>query len=308
MLSGTHQSNTFGFSYRSRPYVKVQDGCNSACTYCIIPKARGKSRSVDISDILAQTMELEAQGYREIVLTGIHLGSYGKDSKPKLKLSHLIETLLHKTTIHRIRLSSIEVNEVDDDILGLLKEKRICKHIHVPLQSGDDTVLADMNRKYRSRDYRSVIESIANQVPGVAIGTDVIVGFPGEGEKEFSNTRNLLDALPLAYMHIFPFSPRPGTVASAMTGQVSSPVKKQRWSELNSINLHKKTLYMSSQANRVLDVIVEDNYDDQSVVGTSSNYLRIMVCAEGYPKKSLVYVRIAGIERNMLKGYPIEKL
>ena len=307
MLSIRTKSNCSVFSARSRPYLKIQDGCNSACSYCVVPKARGRSRSLAVSEIIDQVLRLESCGYHEIVLTGIHLGSYGKDLKPKLKLSNIVGTILEKTNISRIRLSSIELNEIDGNIVELLREERICRHVHVPLQSGDDTILKRMNRSYTKEDYIRAIETVSRSVPEIAIGTDVIVGFPGEGEKEFLNTRNLLGTLPLAYIHIFPFSPRPDTVAFGMDNQVPYDIKKERFQEINALNNDKKFTYMSSQLDRTLGVVVEEQYNDEAAIGRSSNYLKIKVCSRKYQRKSLVYVRTAGIEGNLINGFPIEK-
>jgi len=295
------------FSFRSRPYIKIQDGCNSACAYCIVPKARGKSRSLEVSEILQQALAFESRGYNEIVLTGINIGFFGKDLKPKIKLSDILITLLEKTTIQRIRLSSIELSEIGNELIELLKEERICRHLHIPLQSGDDAVLKRMDRSYSAGDYVRIIESIITKVPGIAIGTDIIVGFPGESEKEFSNTRELLASLPLSYMHIFPFSPRPDTPAFKMSDQIAFISKRERYNELNSLNTGKKIAYMSSQMNKILDVIIEERCDDQTMIGTSSNYLKIKVCSNGYPRKSLVHVRVSEREGNILKGFPIVK-
>jgi len=292
---------------RSRPFVKIQDGCNFTCTYCIVPKARGRSRSLAVSDVLEQVLKLESCGFNEIVLTGIHLGSYGKDLSPQLKLSDIITILLDNTRLRRIRLSSIEMNEVDAELLDLLQEERICKHLHIPLQSGDDSILKHMNRAYSAKAYVRVIESALTCVPDIAIGTDIIVGFPGEGEKEFLNSKSLLDSLPLAYIHVFPFSLRPETAACTMSSQVSSAVKKERAKALNDLNIGKKFTYMSSHVNKTLDVVVEELPDDQTAIGTSGNYLKVKVCSNACPKQSLVYVRTTGIEGDLLSGVPIEK-
>jgi threonylcarbamoyladenosine tRNA methylthiotransferase MtaB len=261
-----------------------------------------------ISDIAEKVAEFSLNGYKEVILTGIHLGSYGYDLKPKLKLSNLLITLLEKTTIERIRLSSIEVNEVDNDLIALLKEKRICCHVHIPLQSGDDRILKLMNRMYKARDFHKIIEKIVVCVPDIAIGTDVIVGFPSEGEKEFSNTRHLLDILPITYMHIFPFSARPNTLASKMGNQVHSMVKKERFTELNTLNINKRTTYMNLQTGKTLDVIIEEHGTENTSIGTSGNYLKVRLHTKEYSKKSLVQVRITGVEKNMLQGIPIGNL
>lgn len=307
-LTGHNASNNLVYSNRSRPYVKVQDGCNGSCSYCIVPKARGKSHSMTISDIAEKVAEFTLNGYKEVILTGIHLGSYGYDLKPKLKLSHLLISLLEKTNIERIRLSSIEVNEVDNDLIALLREKRICCHVHIPLQSGDDKILKLMNRTYKARDFPNIVEKILKNIPDIAIGTDVIVGFPGEGEKEFSNTRHLLDILPITYMHIFPFSARPNTLASKMGSQVHSMIKKKRFAELNALNIKKRKAYMNLQAGKTLDVIIEEHGPENTSVGTSSNYLKVRLHSKEYSKKSLAQVRITGIEKNMLQGIPIGDL
>ena len=308
MLTDNILSATYSYSSRSRPYLKVQEGCNFACTYCIVPLARGKSVSLDVSEVIRQANEFEASGYNEIVLTGIHLGSYGYDLRPRTRLSELLKTLLKKTKIHRIRLSSIEINEVDDELIGLLKEQRICKHIHLPLQSGDDAVLRLMNRRYTSDVYVSTVENIIKNVPDIAIGTDVIVGFPGEGDKEFLNTMELLSSMPIAYMHIFPFSSRPNTLASKMSMQNTPSVKRERFNELNALNIKKKRAFMLSQINKTLDIIIEEHCPENISSGTSNNYLKVKIPSRMYPKRTLVYVRVSGIEGNILEGEPIEKL
>jgi threonylcarbamoyladenosine tRNA methylthiotransferase MtaB len=307
-LTGYNASNNLIYSNRSRPYVKVQDGCNGSCSYCIVPKARGKAHSITVSDVAEIVADFSMNGYKEVILTGIHLGSYGYDLKHKLKLSNLITTLLEKTDIERIRLSSIEINEVDSDLIALLKEKRICCHVHIPLQSGDDRILKLMNRMYKAKDFHNIIENIRINVPDIAIGTDVIVGFPGEGEEEFSNTRHLLDILPITYMHIFPFSARPNTLASKMANQVHSMIKRNRFNELNILNIKKRKAYMNLQTGKTLDVIIEEQGPENTSVGTSGNYLKVRLHSKEYSKKSLVQVRITGIEKNMLQGIPIGNL
>lgn len=308
MLSNNTSSITFSYSNKSRPYLKVQDGCNLLCTYCVVPMARGRSRSLEVSEVIRRAKEIEDCGYREIVLTGIHLGTYGYDLRPKTKLSELIKALLKETEILRIRLSSLEINEIDAELIELLQEERICKHIHLPLQSGDDTILRLMNRMYTSKDYALAVENIIRHVPGIAIGTDVIVGFPGEGDKEFENTKKLLDSLQIAYMHIFPFSPRPNTLASQMDRQNTPLVKKKRFTELNALNIRKKMAYMSSQIDKTLDVVIEEKNEDNIAIGTSGNYLKVKMALDGYPKGALVRVRVSGIEGNFLIGKLIEKL
>jgi threonylcarbamoyladenosine tRNA methylthiotransferase MtaB len=301
-------SNNLSYSSKARPYIKVQDGCNNACTYCIVPKSRGRSISTNIAEIIEQVDNFVSAGYKEIVLTGIHLGSYGYDLKHKSKLSQLLKTVLYQTKINRIRLSSIEVNEVDDEIVELLQENRICKHVHVPLQSGDNRILSRMNRTYTAEEYVSVIDNIIKKSPGISIGTDVIVGFPGESNKEYLNTKRILESLPITYMHIFPFSPRPNTIALKMPMQLTSSEKKERFDGLNALNSAKKLAYMSAHIGKTLDIVVEGRGDDRAALGTSSNYLKVKIPSDGYKPKSLVYVGIAGLEGNLLKGIPIDNM
>jgi threonylcarbamoyladenosine tRNA methylthiotransferase MtaB len=305
-----HEAREISLSYssKSRPSIKVQDGCNYACSYCIVPKARGRAQSIQSGIVVDQILNLEVQGYSEIVLTGIHLGSYGHDLNPKQKLSDLIETILNKTKIKRIRLSSIGVNEIDNRIAELLQETRICKHLHVPLQSGNDMILKRMNRLYDATSYLEKISTIIVKNPNIAIGTDVIVGFPGENDLAFLKTKDLIEEIPFSYLHIFPFSSRPGTAASRMIDQIEVAVKKKRHDVLNLLNNVKKTAYMSSQINKTLEIVVEDEDPDQGMVGTSSNYLKIRVRSKEYPRKSLVTVSIAGRAGDALMGVPIEKL
>ncbi len=308
LIAGNKESIGLCFSNRSRPYIKVQDGCNHSCSYCIVPRARGKSRSKEISNVVEEALGFESLGFNEIVLTGIHLGLYGVDLEPKVKLSDMILTLLKRTQINKIRLSSIEVNEIDECLMEMLSEERICKHLHIPLQSGDNWILQRMKRRYTSQYYMNSIEKIMLKAPEIALGTDLVVGFPGEGESEYLKTRGFVDSIPFSYMHIFPFSARPDAPASQMPAQIGSYVKKERCSELNVLQYRKKETYASLQIGRVLDVIVEEECDEDTVVGTSSNYLRVLIKSKEYPKKSLVRVRITGGDGAFLSGIPIGRM
>jgi threonylcarbamoyladenosine tRNA methylthiotransferase MtaB len=307
MLVGITSCNNISYSSRSRPHVKVQDGCNYSCSYCIVPLARGKSRSVEPKTILKHIHSFVESGFQEIVLTGIHLGSYGNDFDPQLKLSDLIKTILKETNIHRIRLSSLEVKEVDDELIELLQSERICRHIHLPLQSGDDTILKLMNRTYSSREFISVVEKILSRIPDICLGADVIAGFPCEGIMEFSNTKKLIEQLPVSYMHIFPFSPRPKTLAALMKNRVADSEKKRRFLELNELNKVKKISYISSQIGRTLEIVVEDKHDDTSCLGTSSNYLKILTSACTSSEKTCMNVRVTQADGFVLLGTPIDE-
>ncbi|MEW6586153.1 MAG: tRNA (N(6)-L-threonylcarbamoyladenosine(37)-C(2))-methylthiotransferase MtaB [Nitrospirota bacterium] len=303
MIDNSCESTTYTcHSTRARPYVKVQDGCNLSCSYCIVPKARGRSVSIPQDEVIEQILALEDRGYREVVLTGIHLGSYGYDLQPKVLLSHLLDAILKRTASIRLRLSSLELHEMTGDIIESLGHERICPHLHLPLQSGDDSILRKMNRQYTVREYRNVVERLMKIAPGVALGTDVIAGFPGEGQHEFNNTMAFLEEMPLAYMHIFTYSPRHGTKASQMTGQVSPCIKRQRHGALNRLNHGKKEIYWQAQIGKSLDIIIEETGEDGTATGTSGNYLRIRVMGNTQAVKSLVSVHVAGREGNLLIG------
>ena len=307
MLLSLTSCNNISYSSRSRPHIKIQDGCNYSCSYCIVPLARGKSRSVEPKTILGHIRGFVESGFQEVVLTGIHLGSYGYEFDPQLKLSKLIKTILKETNIHRIRLSSLEVKEVDNELIELMQSERICRHIHLPLQSGDDTILKLMNRTYSSKEFISTVEKILSRIPDICLGADVIVGFPGEGIIEFSNTKKLIEQLPVSYMHIFPFSPRPKTLAAQMENRVAESEKKSRFLELNELNQAKKISYLSSQIGRTLEIVVEDKHDDTSCLGTSSNYLKILTSACGASKKTCVNIRVTQADGFVLLGTPIDE-
>ncbi|MDI6744843.1 MAG: tRNA (N(6)-L-threonylcarbamoyladenosine(37)-C(2))-methylthiotransferase MtaB [Thermodesulfovibrionales bacterium] len=298
-------SSCFPTASKSRFFLKIQDGCNYSCSYCAIPKARGASKSIIPDAVVRQAVKAVSAGFNEIVLTGIHLGTYGIDLKPKVKLSELLETILKQTTIMRIRLSSIEVREIDDELLDLLTDKRICNHLHIPLQSGDDRILKLMNRTYNSDQFSFKIKQIFKKIPGISIGTDVIVGFPGERDVEFQNTYALLERLPISYMHVFPFSSRPATAASQMPDNPPSGTKKERAQRLASLNSRKKTLYMEEQVGKTLEVLIEENNKDGTCAGITGNNLKVIAPINNHSRGSLISVRIQGIQKGKLIGFPI---
>ena len=291
---------------RSRYLVKVQDGCNNACSYCVIPKARGRSRSRKINEVISEINSIR-DSYNEVVITGIHLGTYGYDLIPKVSLSTLIKTILLKTNTKRIRLSSLEVNEIDDELIELLQEERVCKHLHIPLQSGDNKILAIMNRTYNLSQFNNILTLLCQKLPGSSIGSDIIVGFPGEGQIEFENTRKFIEDASLSYVHIFPFSPRKGTRASEMKPQVNSLVKKERCEILRLIGKRKKSEYMHTQIGKVLDLLIEEIGDEgRACTGTTGNYLKVWAYLENPRPKDVVYVGISGVKDETLIGHPIE--
>ncbi len=291
---------------RHRPIVKVQDGCNYFCTYCAIPMARGKSKSIPISEIMSDLRFYESRGYKEIVLTGIHLGTYGLDVIPKTSLKGLIKEILINTKIPRIRLSSLEVKEIDEELLDLITHERICNHLHVPLQSGDDNILKLMNRTYSVKEYLSGVDKIFNKFPDLAVGTDVIVGFPGEGMSEFNNTMKLLKSIPFSYLHIFPYSWRSGTKASTFQGQALEKTKKELAASLRIIGAAKKIAYVNKYVGKILDVIIEDG-STGGHTGTTDNYIKVFLADGNNIKEGmLASVRITGHKGGKAAGV-IEK-
>jgi threonylcarbamoyladenosine tRNA methylthiotransferase MtaB len=302
IVMGTKIDPFYGNCSRSRPYLKVQDGCNFKCAYCSVPLARGKSRSIPVEDAVRTAHFIAEQGYNEIVLTGIHLGTYGFDLKEKSNLNDLIKKILLETKIHRLRLSSLEINEINDEFIELLQEDRICRHLHLPLQSGSNKILNLMKRRYSAQQFSKKIMMIFRKVENISLGSDIIAGFPGEGEEEFLKTYTLLRELPFSYLHIFPFSPRPYTEAAEMTTKPSRDVVRKRMEKLLELNRIIRARYMSSQVSRILEVIVEEKINEGTVAGTSSNYLKISALSDIYIRGSLVFVRPTSIVDGALRG------
>ena len=263
---------------RTRTYLKIQDGCDSRCSYCIVPLARGSSRSVPTAQVLSLFDEAVNRSAPEVVLSGIHIGRYGADLSPVTSLSSLLQDLSERRGGTRIRLSSIEPNEITPEVIGLLGNG-LCRHLHIPLQSGDDGILKAMNRKYHAGYFAELLHRIESAVPDSAIGTDVMVGFPGEGDKEFQRTCDMVENLPITHLHVFSYSPRPGTPASAFPSQVPEQVKKDRNAELRRLGREKNLHFAKRFLQRTLPVVVESKFDAASSTysGLSDNYLRLAV-------------------------------
>lgn len=268
------------FPGHTRAFLKIQDGCNSFCSYCIIPYARGRSRSLTEDAVISQIEKFSSCGYREIVLTGIHLGVYGHDLVPRTDLIKLLRKIEELGSIDRLRISSIEPMDITDEIITHIENSKImCRHLHIPLQSGDDKILASMKRNYAARQFRNVIEKICNAVPDIAIGMDVMVGFPGEGEREFTNTRDFLNSIPLAYLHVFPYSRRPGTFAAGLPGQVHETIKKERTKDLRTLGREKRMAFNSRFIGEKLSVLIENRKDRGTGLfkGFSDNYIPFLI-------------------------------
>lgn len=268
------------FTGHTRAFLKVQDGCNAHCSYCIVPYARGRSRSLHPDAVIERISRLADRGYREAVLTGIHLGAFGQDLTPATDLIALLGRIEARRPIERLRISSIEPREVTDDLLDLFQKATvICPHLHIPMQSGDDTVLSLMNRNYNGGFFRALVEKVAVIRPEAAVGLDVMVGFPGEDETAFHHTFRLIEELPVAYLHVFPYSKRPGTPAATMAGQVPDDLKKGRAARLRDLGLDKRRLFMEQFVGNPLQVLIEGRVDKKTgrYKGFSQNYLPVMV-------------------------------
>ncbi|MBA4493133.1 tRNA (N(6)-L-threonylcarbamoyladenosine(37)-C(2))-methylthiotransferase MtaB [Paenactinomyces guangxiensis] len=268
------------FSERTRASLKIQEGCNNFCTFCIIPWAKGLSRSRKPESVLNQARQLVEAGYKEIVLTGIHTGGYGEDFE-NYKLADLLWDLDKVEGLKRIRISSIEASQIDERVIEVLNaSKKMCRHLHIPLQAGDDTVLKRMRRKYTVAEYKEKIMRLHEAMPNVAITTDVIVGFPGETDEQFENGYRLIEGLKMYQLHVFPYSKRTGTPAARMTDQVPEEVKHERVKRMIELSNHLSYQYAEKFVGDVLEVIPERPYkeDPQSglYMGYSDNYLQVI--------------------------------
>jgi threonylcarbamoyladenosine tRNA methylthiotransferase MtaB len=265
------------FAEHTRAFLQAQNGCNSYCAYCIVPFARGRSRSVPLDDVLTGVRELAANGYQEVVLTGIHLGAYGLDLSPRLSLAGLVRRIAEEWLVPRLRLGSVEPNELSDELLGLMAASdAICPHVHLPLQSGSDSVLHRMGRRYTARSFRDLAARIAAALPDAFIGADIIAGFPGETDEEFRETLLLVEELPFSDLHVFPFSRRAGTRAAGMPGQVPANVVRVRGERLREAAAMKKGAFLQRFCGRVLPVLGQ-GWDPESglIRGLSRNYIQV---------------------------------
>lgn len=292
-----------GFSERTRAFLKIQEGCNNFCTFCIIPWSRGLSRSRAPENVLEQARKLVASGYKEIVLTGIHTGGYG-DDLVDYKLSDLLRDLTRVDGLARIRISSIEASQIDDAMIDVLNSSdKMCRHLHIPLQAGDDEVLRRMRRKYTTAEYAEKIRKIKEAMPGVAITTDVIVGFPGETEEMFERGYRFMEEVGFSEMHVFPYSKRTGTPAARMEDQVPDEVKHKRVDRLIALSERMQLAYAESCVGQVFDVIPErpkKGREEGWLVGYSDNYLPIAFRADESLTGSLCRVKLteAGVHES----------
>jgi threonylcarbamoyladenosine tRNA methylthiotransferase MtaB len=296
---------TYQYSNRSRAFLKIQDGCNFSCSYCTVPMARGKSRSVYPQEIIKAVDKYHRDGFKEIVLTGIHIGSYGIDCDQRSSLLQIVKNITDDYPDIRFRLSSIEPKEFKLDFLTFIKKGAVCPHIHIPLQSGSETILKSMNRGYSVSYYKELIHAIVHECPDISIGTDIIIGFPGEREEHFQETLAILELLPFSYIHVFPYSQRPDTMAEKMEEQVSADVKKKRVDAALKIANKKKIDYMKRYLGRSLDVIVEKKDRTGGLyTGISENYLRTFIWSNDQILGKRIGVQVISLRNGNLFSRP----
>lgn len=299
----------FGFSVRglakhTRALVKIQDGCEKNCAYCVVPFARGKERSREIEQIISEINDLVENGYKEVVLTGVHIGRYDQDG---LGLVELSKRILKETKVQRIRYSSIDPKEFSDQLIDFVsKSNRICTHLHIPLQSGDDSILSRMKRDYSAEEYRELTDKITQAIPDVMIGADVIVGFPGEKDTQFENTRQFITSSPISYLHVFSYSDRKGTEASSMPDKIEPPMIHKRSEIMHSLGKVKWRGYIDRFMGKKLQVLIENRRDRKTgmLTGLSDNYIRVLTDGDDSAKNRIIPVHIIDRHANKLLGKP----
>lgn len=271
-----NRSPLTSFAGRSRAFVQIQNGCDAFCSYCIIPYARGASRSAAADDIICQVKSLVSAGFQEIVLTGIHIGGYGADLAQPLTLLDLLCRIEQATAVHRLRLGSLEPTEISDELLAhIAASPVICPHLHIPLQAGDDLILQRMGRPYDTAFFAALLQKVRSRLPDAAICLDVITGFPGESDASFTRSRDFIDSLPITDLHVFPYSRRPGTPAAGMAEQVPGDVSRARAEVLRHLAAAKQQAFARRFLGRRLEVVVEAAGQGGQLKGVSRNYLAI---------------------------------
>jgi len=290
----------------TRAFLKIQDGCSHRCSYCIVPLARGPSRSIPAEEVMQQASTLIQRGYQEIVLTGVHIGMYGRDLKNGHSLPRLLKKLLALQKLRRLRLSSLDPEEITEELLEVVKsDERICRHFHIPLQSGSDAVLSAMNRQYTTLEFQKKLEILVSEFGDVGLGTDIIAGFPGESEHHFEETCRFIHDLPFTYLHVFPFSPRRGTRAFTMPNPVEPKIRMERAAKLRALGERKKKLFMEKWTGRKVEVLLEARNLKGWMQGFSSHYLRVEVPYHPALKNQLVLVKVEKVLRTSVRGTPI---
>lgn len=287
---------------KTRAFIKVQEGCDNYCTFCIIPYARGRLKSRKQKDAIEEIKHLVDRGYREVVLTGIHLGNYGKDLHDGTSLSSLVNKLLKIPDLLRIRLGSIESVELSEELIHLMNsEPRVCCHLHLPIQSGSDDVLRAMNRHYRLAEYKNLIADLRERIPDLALTTDLIVGFPGETEENFKETLATLEELKFSAIHIFPYSQRTGTPAATYPNQVLPEIKKERVHRVQELEKKLSEAYRRRFLGKSVRVLPEEEKSG-CFEGLSDEYIRVYLKGEGIERGKIYSVKINSLTEDGLSG------
>ena len=287
------------FNSHTRAFVKIQDGCDAFCSYCIIPYARGPIRSKDPKTVIKEITSLVENGYKEIILTGIHTGKYGKDIN--YTFEQLLKDIIKIKNLYRIRISSIEINELTDPILNLIKDNQvIAKHLHIPLQSGSDKILKLMDRKYDLKFYKDRIEKIRKMIKDVSITTDLIVGFPNEDEKDMEDTLKFIKEIKFTKIHTFPYSKREGTKAASMENQIDETIKRKRVKTVLELSDQLEQDFYQSKLNETEEVIIEQTKDGKSY-GYTSNYIKVEINSPLKPNE-VISVKINKVNNKKVTG------
>ncbi len=287
---------------KTRPNLKIQDGCNNRCSFCVIPSVRGRSRSLKLDEVLREIDTLVEAGYREIVLSGINMGRWGRDLRPQGRFEELLRAVLERTGIEKLRLSSVEPMDWSNELIALSAESpRIARHAHVPMQSGSDRVLRQMHRKYRPWHYEDRIRRIRAVMPTAALGADVMVGFPGETDADFEATRSMVERLPFTYLHVFTYSARPGTPAAAMPAQLAAPLARERNRVLRELAAQKKRAFQESFVGEELEAITLNVFDGERTEALTDNYQKLWLQGQ-HEANQWVRARIEGVSEEGLVG------
>ena len=293
--------------HRTRAFLKIEDGCNNFCSYCIIPFVRGRVRSRSLESIRTECLQLAKDGYKEIVLTGIHIGAYGKDFRDGTNLVDAVKTVLETANPARLRLGSLESAEMTDDLINLMKtDSRICNHVHLPLQSGSDEILKAMHRPYTTKNFSELTARLVAEIPNISIGTDLIVGFPGETEKLFEETVEFIKSQPFSKIHVFPFSAREGTVAAGMKNQVDAQIKKIRAGRALEISAAKEKQFAQNLIGQTVEIIAETE-ENNFIDGLTKNYVRVYIHAnENIKLGEIISVEVEKLFKNGVCGKFLE--
>lgn len=288
---------------RKRAFLKIQEGCRQFCSYCIVPHARGSIYSRPPEETVMEVKRLAKQGFHELVLTGVHLGSYGADLPGEVALSDLLRQLASLSGIRRIRISSIEPTEITPDLIEVISDNpSICRHLHIPLQSGDDLVLRRMNRKYDAAEFLQLVCWLRSQLPGIALTTDVMVGFPGETEEQFKHTLGLVEKSAFSRVHVFKYSPREGTPAAAFPEQVTAAQKEERSRRLIALGSRLSAAFRRQFIGKTVDVLFEETVGEGKLVGLTEHYVRVTANAPEAILGEIAAVRVGGEQNDGLYG------